>query len=59
MLDLLGRREEAVSRYGQAAEMNLEDTWMHGQYGLKYEISPYAKERMAEPFLRIDNSTTD
>ncbi len=59
MLDLLGRREEAVKRYGQAAEMNLEDTWMHGQYEMKYEISPYAKERMKEPFQRIDNRTTD
>jgi len=59
MLDLLGKRDEAFSRYGQAAEMNLEDTWMHGQYGLKYSLSPYAKERMNEPFQRINNSTTD
>lgn len=59
MLDLLGRRDEAISRYSQAAAMNITDTQMHGQYGLKYEISPYAKERMAEPFQRIDNSTTD
>lgn len=59
MLDLLGRRDEAIRRYGQAAEMNLTDTQMHDQYGLRYEISPYAKERMAEPFQRIDNRTTD
>jgi proline iminopeptidase len=59
MLDLLGRRGEAVKRYGQAAEMNLEDTWMHSQYGLEYSLSPYAKERMAEPFQRIDNRSTD
>jgi tetratricopeptide (TPR) repeat protein len=59
MLDLLGRREEAVKRYGQAAEMNLDDTWMHGQYEMKYEISPYARERMTAPFQRIDNRTTD
>jgi proline iminopeptidase len=59
MLDLLGRRDEAVSRYGQAAEMNLEDTWMHGQYDMKYSLSPYARERMKEPFQRIDNRTTD
>ncbi|MGB3861058.1 MAG: alpha/beta hydrolase, partial [Candidatus Aminicenantaceae bacterium] len=59
MLDLLRRRDEAVSRYGQAAEMNLEDTWMHGQYELRYSLSPYAKERMKEPFQRIDNRTTD
>lgn len=59
MLDLLGRRDEAVERYGQAGEMNLYDTWMHGQYELKYSLSPYARERMKEPFKRIDNSTTD
>ena len=59
MLDLLGRRDEAVSRYRQAAEMNLDDTWMHGQYGLKYKLSPYAKERMTKPFQRIDNRSID
>lgn len=59
MLDLLGRRDEAVSRYGQAGEMNLDDTWMHGQYDMKYSLSPYARERMKEPFQRIDNRTTD
>jgi tetratricopeptide (TPR) repeat protein len=59
MLDLLGRRDEAVNRYRQAAEMNLFDAQMHGQYGLNYEISPYAKERMKIPFQRIDNRTTD
>jgi hypothetical protein len=26
--------------------MNLSDTWSHGQYGLKYELSPYARERL-------------
>jgi proline iminopeptidase len=59
MLDLLGRRDEAVNRYGQAAEMNLTDTHMHGQYEMKYEISQYARERMKTPFQRIDNRTTD
>lgn len=59
MLDLLGRRDEAVKRYGLAADMDLNDTWMHGQYEMKYEISPYARKRMKEPFQRIDNRTTD
>ena len=59
MLDLLGRREEALGRYGRAAEMNVENTWMHGQYELKYALSPYAKERMNEPFKRIDNRDPD
>jgi proline iminopeptidase len=59
MLDLLGKREEAVKRYGKAAGMNLEDTWMHGQYELKYSLSPYARERMKSPFKRIDNRDPD
>lgn len=47
MLDLMGKRPEALARYRKAAEMNLSDTWMHSQYGLKYELSPYARERLA------------
>jgi proline iminopeptidase len=59
MLDLIGRREEAVERYSQAADMNLKDTWMHGQYDLKYSLSPYARERMEKPFERITNRDPD
>ncbi|MBS3819700.1 alpha/beta hydrolase [bacterium] len=59
MLDLLGRREEAVGRYRQAAEMNLDLTWMHSQYRMKYSLSPYARERMKTPFQRIENHATD
>ncbi len=59
MLDLLGRREDALKRYGQAADMNCEDIWMHGQYDLRYSLSPYARERMKEPFNRIDNRDPD
>lgn len=59
MLDLLGRREEAVKQYSQAADMNLDDTWMHGQYDLKYSLSPYARERMEKPFERISNRDPD
>jgi len=59
MLDLLGRREKAVKRYIKVADMNLDDTWMHGQYDLKYSLSPYARERMRKPFERIDNRDPD
>jgi hypothetical protein len=55
MLDLLGRREEALMRYSQAADMNLEDTWVHSQYRMRYPLSKYARERMKKPFKRIDN----
>ena len=59
VLDLSGRREEAIHRYSQAAEMHLDNSWMHGQYDLKYELSPYAQERMNDPFQRIDNRAAD
>jgi proline iminopeptidase len=59
MLDLMGNRDKAIHRYKKAAEMNLSDTWMHSQYRLKYSISPYARERMTEPFKRIENRTMD
>ncbi|MBD3413373.1 MAG: alpha/beta fold hydrolase [Candidatus Aminicenantes bacterium] len=59
MLDLRGKREEAIIRYQKAAEMNLDVTWMHSQYSLKYSLSPYARERMTEPFERIENRTID
>jgi len=59
MLDLLGKRPEALRRYQKAAELNIPDAWMHGQYGLKYELSPYARERLKTPFQRIENSAID
>jgi proline iminopeptidase len=55
MLDLLGRRSEAVVLYQEVADMDLQDTWMHGQYGMRYRLSPYAAERVATPFQRIEN----
>lgn len=59
MLDLMGKRPEALARYRAAAEMNLSDTWSHGQYGLNYELSPYARERLKTPFKRIENGLLD
>ncbi len=59
MLDLLGKRPEALARYRKAAEMNLSDTWTHSQYGLKYELSPYARERLKTPFKRLENGSLD
>ena len=55
MLDLLGKRKEAIALYSQAADMNIDDVWRHSQYGLNYAISPYARERMKTPFKRIEN----
>jgi proline iminopeptidase len=59
MLDLMGKRPEALTRYRKAAEMNLSDSWSHGQYGLIYELSPYAKERLKTPFKRLENGSLD
>lgn len=55
MLDLLGRRTEAIEYYRRAATMNLDDTWSHGQYGMKYKLGPYARTRMEIPFERVLN----
>ena len=55
MLDLLGRRSEAVSLYQAVVDMELQDTWSHGQYGMRYALSPYAAERLETPFERIEN----
>ncbi len=56
MLDLLGRRDDAILRYSLAADMDLEDTWQHGQYGMRYALSPYAAQRVEAPFARVTNS---
>ena len=39
--------------------MDLSDTWTHSQYGLKYELSPYAGERLKTPFKRLENGSLD
>jgi len=55
MLDLLGRREEAIARYQRVVDMDSNDGMRHDQYGLSYEYSPYAAERLKSPFQRVEN----
>jgi hypothetical protein len=55
----MGKRPEALGRNRKAAEMNLDDTWSHTQYGMKYALSPYAKERFKTPFKWIENGSLD
>jgi RNA polymerase sigma factor (sigma-70 family) len=55
MLDLMGRRQEAVAAYSAAADMNVKDTMRHDQFGLVYSPSEYAQQRMNEPFARVEN----
>lgn len=59
MLDLLGKREEAIERYKQAAALNIDSLYMQGQYHLRYKLSPYAKERTITAFKRIENASFD
>ena len=55
MLDLMGRRDEAVAAYGAAADMNVTDRMRHDQYGMAYSPKDYAAERMHDPFTRVEN----
>jgi tetratricopeptide (TPR) repeat protein len=55
MLDLLGRRSEAVTKYQTIADARLKSGTAHAQYGLSYTFSSYAKERMSVPFAHIEN----
>lgn len=59
MLDLLGRRSEAIVRYSQVAGMGLTAQKVYAQYGLSVKLSPYAQERTATPFVRVENSSDD
>ncbi len=55
MLDLADRRSEAITLYQRAADMQIEDEWMHSQFGLNYSLSPWAAERVRTPFTRVEN----
>ena len=59
MLDLLGRREEALDLYRRVAGMNVREHIEHSQYGLRYSPGAYAAERIAKPFVRIENNYAD
>jgi hypothetical protein len=55
MLDLMGKRPDAVARYKAAADMSVTGAFQHDQFGLRYAPSSYAVERMKAPFRRIEN----
>ena len=59
MLDLLGKRDEAISVYKKVGEMNVNSIWSHAQFGLNYAPSPYAAEKIKEPFKRVENRQED
>jgi tetratricopeptide (TPR) repeat protein len=55
MLDLLGRRDEAVLVYKRVVQMNITRRQTYSQYGLTFLPSAYAQDRLAAPFSRIEN----
>jgi tetratricopeptide (TPR) repeat protein len=59
MLDLLGKRDQAVKRYQRAVDMNIKGAYQHDQFGIRYSLSPYAAERAKKPFKRIENRLKD
>lgn len=61
VLDLLGKRDEAISRYQKVAGMGVgvEVHVHHDQFGLAYSPSPYAKQRISTPFTRVENLDDD
>lgn len=59
MLDLLGKRKEAISRYAKVARMGIETEQRHDQFGLSYSPSSYARQRISTPFTRVENLDSD
>lgn len=59
MLDLLGRRKEAISIYNKVIDMNVTSTMQHVQFGMENSPSIYAAKRIKEPFKRIENCYKD
>lgn len=59
MLDLMEKREEAISRYKKVVAMNLDFSPSHGQYGMRYSVTLYSLERIKSPFKRVENRLVD
>jgi proline iminopeptidase len=55
ILDMMNRRNEAVARYQQVAEMTISDGAQHDQYEMSFVYSTYAKERIQSPFTYTEN----
>jgi proline iminopeptidase len=55
VLDLAGRREEALRAYRQVIALGVKGGMTHDQYGMTYEPDHWARERLKEPFRRVEN----
>jgi hypothetical protein len=56
LLDLLGRREEALRWYRKAQEVGFSDSLRHDQYGIELDAR-WIEERLRAPFERVDAET--
>ncbi|MBI4677693.1 MAG: alpha/beta fold hydrolase [Elusimicrobia bacterium] len=56
LLDLQGRREQAIAVYKKVSAMKASRRWSHDQFGLRFSPSEYALEKIGEPFKRVENS---
>lgn len=54
MLDLLGRRDEAVSIYRRVEGMKINESITLDQFNLTYRPSSYVAERIQSPFTRVE-----
>jgi hypothetical protein len=57
-IEEMGSRVRGINRTFSSGPLlfeNPRDFWQHSQYGLKYTVSPYARERMKTPFKRLEN----
>ncbi|MFA6240689.1 MAG: hypothetical protein WC655_07165, partial [Candidatus Hydrogenedentales bacterium] len=59
LLDLLGKRQEAIAAYKKAAGLSVDQTIRHDQFGIGYNLREYPKERMETPFVRMENKDKD
>ena len=55
LLDLLGRREEALAAYDAAATAGATGVMRHDQFGISYEPAREAEARRTAPFVRVEN----
>ena len=58
MLDLLGRRDEAIAAYERVVGLNVSSRGSpvrNDQYGLAYYPTSYALQRTKVPFTRLEN----
>jgi len=55
LLDLLGRRNEAIARYQRILARQYGGQWVHDQYELRYSLMTEATTRITLRFRRIEN----